>query len=116
MLEWISPEEGRESTYKKLYIAYQPSYALAICDWKTGIGYRDIRSGLSMNPTKVALINVPEEENEKEEKEVTCETCAKLDQNCAIFQYTGEPGKIILTTINKTFFCPECGKRLRRKT
>lgn len=61
-LDWISPAEGREKTYKKLYLAYQPGYPLMVADWKTGYGYRDVRTGESVNPIRVAYINLPDEE------------------------------------------------------
>ena len=62
MLEWITPKKGREDTYNKLYIAYQPGYPLMIADWKTGYGYRDVRTGESIEPLVVAYINLPNEE------------------------------------------------------
>lgn len=58
MLEWITPEEGRKNTYRKLYLAYQPGYPLMVADWKTGHGYRDVRTGESINPIRVAYINL----------------------------------------------------------
>ena len=58
-LKWISPAEGREHTWKKLYLAFQPGYPLMIADWKTGHGYRDVRTGESIDPTQVAYINLP---------------------------------------------------------
>ena len=59
ILSWMSAEEGRIDTYQKLYLAYQPGYPLMIADWKTGHGYRDVRTGVSISPTKVAYINGP---------------------------------------------------------
>ena len=58
-LHWITPEEGRESTYNKLYLAYQPGYPLMVADWKTGHGYRNVRTGEGINPKMVAYIDVP---------------------------------------------------------
>lgn len=48
MLEWITAAEGREDTYGKLYLAYEPGYPLTVADWKTGYGYRDVRTGMSI--------------------------------------------------------------------
>ena len=59
ILAWMSAEEGRVNTYQKLYLAYQPGYPLMIADWKSGHGYRDVRTGVSINPTKVGYINGP---------------------------------------------------------
>lgn len=59
-LNWITPEQGREDTYKKLYLAYCPGYPLIIADWRTGYGYRDVRTGESIHPTRVAYINLPD--------------------------------------------------------
>jgi hypothetical protein len=60
-LEWVTPEKGRENTWNKLYIAYQPGYPLMIADWRTGYGYRDVRTGESIDPVMVAYINLPVE-------------------------------------------------------
>ena len=60
-LDWITPEEGRKNTYMKLYLAYQPGYPLFVADWKTGYGYRDVRTGESIDPIRVAYINLPDE-------------------------------------------------------
>ena len=59
-LEWITAEEGRKRTYGMLYLAYQPGYPLMVADWKTGHGYRDVRTGESISPIRVAYINLPE--------------------------------------------------------
>lgn len=59
-LKWITPAEGRKSTFNKLYLALQPGYPLMIADWKTGHGYRDVRTGISIQPMLVAYINMPE--------------------------------------------------------
>ena len=61
MLDWISAEEGRKTTYKKLFLVWQPGYPLTVCDWVSGHGYRDIRTGLSMHPVYVAYINLPKD-------------------------------------------------------
>ena len=58
MLEWITPEEGRKDTCRKLYLAYQPGYPLMVADWKTGFWYRDVRTGESIMPIRVAYINL----------------------------------------------------------
>lgn len=63
MLNWITPEEGREQPYGKLYLAYQPGYPLMIADWKTGHGYRDVRTGETIWPIRVAIINLYDKEN-----------------------------------------------------
>ena len=62
MLEWITAAEGREDTYGKLYLAYEPGYPLTVADWKTGYGYRDVRTGMSIQPIRVAYINLPDQE------------------------------------------------------
>lgn len=59
-LDWITPEEGRKKTWEKLYLAYKVGYPLMVCDWKTGRGYREIKTDISINPDLVAYINVPE--------------------------------------------------------
>lgn len=59
-LDWITPEEGRKDTWEKLYLAYKVGYPLMVCDWKTGHGYREIETGISISPDLVAYINVPE--------------------------------------------------------
>jgi len=61
-LSWMTAAEGREETYGRLYLAYQPGYPLMIADWKTGHGYRDVRTGDSIRPTRVAYINLPDGE------------------------------------------------------
>lgn len=60
-LEWITPEEGRKHTWDKLYLVYQPGYPLMVADWRTGHGYRYIRTGESIDPVMVAYINLPVE-------------------------------------------------------
>ena len=65
MLEWITPEEGRKSTYNRLFLVYQPGYPLMVADWKTGYGYRDVRTGESIRPIRVAYINLPDEKEWK---------------------------------------------------
>ena len=59
-LEWITPEEGRKSTYEQLFLIFKLGYPLMICDWKTGHGYREICTGISVNPDLVARINLPD--------------------------------------------------------
>ena len=58
-LEWITPEEGRKNTLEKLYLVYKIGYPLMVCDWKTGHGYREITTGMSVRPDLVAYINMP---------------------------------------------------------
>lgn len=60
-LNWISAKDGL-IRYKNgdLMIAYQPGYPLMIADWKVGHGYRDVRTGESINPTRVAYIDLPD--------------------------------------------------------
>ena len=58
-INWITPAEGREHTFNKLYLAFQPGYPMMIADWKTGHGYRDVRTGVSIQPTLVAYIDLP---------------------------------------------------------
>lgn len=62
MLKWITPEEGLKVTWGRLYLAYCPGYPLVVADWKTGRGYRDVRTGESIQPAAVAYINLPEED------------------------------------------------------
>ena len=62
MLKWITAAQGRKDTNGKLYLAYQPGYPLMIADWKTGHGYRDVRTGESIDPIRVAYINLPDME------------------------------------------------------
>lgn len=59
-LKWITAEEGRKDTYNKLYLAWQPGYPMMIADWRTGRGYRDVNTDISINPVLVAYINMPE--------------------------------------------------------
>lgn len=65
MLEWITAAEGREDTYGKLYLAYEPGYPLMVADWKTGYGYRDVRTGMSIKPIRVAYINLPDDQGRR---------------------------------------------------
>ena len=58
-LEWIAPEEGRKNTLEKLYLVYKIGYPLMVCDWKTGHGYREVTTGMSVSPDLVAYINMP---------------------------------------------------------
>ena len=58
-LKWMTPADGLKSTVNKLYLAYQPGYPLMVADYKTGHGYRDVRTGETISPTMVAYINVP---------------------------------------------------------
>ena len=57
--KWITPEEGREDTYNKLYLAWQPGYPLMIADWLVGRGYRDVNTDISIHPLLVAYIEMP---------------------------------------------------------
>lgn len=59
-LEWITPEEGRKNTWEKLYLVYKIGYPLMVCDWKTGHGYREVTTGMSVIPDLVAYINMPD--------------------------------------------------------
>ena len=59
-LKWITPEEGRKPTYEQLFLVFKLGYPLMICDWKTGHGYREIYTGISVSPDLVARINVPD--------------------------------------------------------
>ena len=60
-LEWITPEEGRKSTYDQLFLVLKLGYPLMICDWKTGHGYRELCTGMSVtSPDLVVRINVPD--------------------------------------------------------
>lgn len=63
MLEWMTAKEARDqNTYQQLYLAYQPGYPLFVADWRTGYGFRDVRTGESIHPIRVAQINLPEDE------------------------------------------------------
>ena len=58
-LEWKKPSAFGYK-YVALYLAYQPGYPLMVVDWRTGEGYRDIRTRERVNPVLLAEINLPE--------------------------------------------------------
>lgn len=60
MLDWQTIEEARKTLWSdNLYLAYQPGYALTIVDWKSGSGFKDIKTREIVYPTMIALINLP---------------------------------------------------------
>lgn len=60
MLDWISAEEGRKIHIKIIFSMVTWLSLLTVCDWITVHGYRDIRTGMAMDPVYVTYINLPE--------------------------------------------------------
>ena len=68
MLHWRKPRELSYSDIKdKLFLAYQPGYALVVCDWTTGEGWKDIKTNKCVDPEFVAVINLPDSKSENKE-------------------------------------------------
>lgn len=60
MLDWIDPAQDHNIDCKQLYLAYCPGYPLMVADWRTGHGYRDIRTRETIHPLRIAYINLPD--------------------------------------------------------
>ena len=60
-LDWLPLNEILIRRIEGPYIAYQPGYPLMIADWKCGIGYFDVRTGITIDPKLLAPFNLPKE-------------------------------------------------------
>ena len=61
MLNWKKPSElSYNDIVGRLFLAYRSGYALTVCDWKTGRGWKDIKTNESIDPEFVAVINLPD--------------------------------------------------------
>lgn len=56
MLEW---KDSKDCNGEGLYLVYRNGYPLIVVEWKCGYGYIDIRTGLTVQPFKLAKINLP---------------------------------------------------------
>ena len=53
-------QKNVDKYHGRLFLAYQKGMPLMICEFISGHGWVDMRTGFSVSPEKVAYINLPE--------------------------------------------------------
>lgn len=62
MLDWKTSEQWLHTlSYGNLYLAYRQGYPLMVVEWRSGTGFKDIKTGEIVIPKMIAIINLPKD-------------------------------------------------------